>query len=700
MDELFQLALKALHNGTPRPEVDALIHEDTQGAIPTFDALKEHLNQQDMAGQGTPVEVFGGAALPFLDRIGGALNAIGSFMPTSGLGISATTGDVNAAKQAYIEGRDVARARNAAYTREHPKTALAARVAGGAGGALLGSEALQGVGFLAPAADAAPTMGQLARTGAAAGGAMGALQGLSDTPDLTDPVQAAKDAAIGAGTGALAGSVLGAATKPLSSLIGGAIRLGRGIINPAAVADEATLGRLATVLPPSTSSSVNALEAARPGLPMLADADHGAALDAAMRRAPGRAEGIQTALADRSAGAGGRLADQAETAALGVPADFPGATQGADAVEAQAAVQAARSPFRKATYDALEAAHPDVTPTPELEKALALPEVAAVLPNAPSEGMPEVAPLSFQRLQTALRTLRQRQESLFSGSTIGDPIPVKEAADQLERGMEEAMPRFQAANRGWAEGAQALDAFDLGRKALGKDSRVIAQEMKDFGPATLPSGKPNTVAEEARNAYRLAALDQYASRLRNLAPGRNAGLKALRQGDQALEGRLRTLFGNTDEMNQFFRSAEAERWLQQTQQSLQGSKTQGRGALDESLFGPRTTGGRLWRKLASWVQKDAGSAADEAQAHRYIDALTARGPQLQRVLAGIEAQRADAAAANGALPGRAAAAGLFGGTTGGKQTTAGAGVGALMLAPRSVLPRFLQFMSTPDVGAH
>lgn len=683
MEELFQLALKALHGGMSPADVDALIQEDTNGSIASLDALKTHLNQQDMAGQGTFVEKAGGQALPFLDRIGGALDALGTVLPSPGFGVPRTPGGIEDAKAAYLQGRDIARSRNAAYTREHPHAAIAADIVGGVGGALAGSAALKGLGFLATAAKEAPTVLSLARTGAVAGAGMGALQGVSQTLDLTDVLQTGRDALTSAGAGALAGGAFGAATKPIAAIARGLPRFLTGLIDPAAANEAATFGRLSTVLPPSTSASVARLEASRPGTPMLADADRGATLDAAVRRAPGQAEDVQAALAARTEGAGSRLAGQAEQAA-GAP--------GANAVEAQAAVQAARAPFREATYKALETAHPDVIPTPALEKALALPEVASVLPNAAQEGMPEVAPLSFQRMQTALQLLRQKREAIFSGRAIGDPQPLVEAYNALESGMEEAMPRFRAANRGWAEGSHALDAFDLGRKALSKDSRVITQELADLGTGT--------VGEEARNAYRLAALDQYTSRLRNLAPGRSAGLKALRQGDQVLEGRLRSLFGDSKEMDQFFQSAEAERWLQQTQQSLTGSKTQGRTALDESLFGPRTAGGRLWRKLASWVQKDAGSAADEAQASRYITALTSQGPELQRVLAGIEAQRAAAGAARDALPAQAAGLGMFGGTRSGKETAAGAGIGGIMLAPHQVVPGALRALLDPTAGAH
>lgn len=219
MDELFQLALKARHNGMSAADVDALISEDTNGAIASFDALKTHLNQQDMAGQGTFVEKAGGAAMPFLDRIGGALDAIAALQnPQSG---------IEGAKNAYLQGRDIARARNAAYTREHPKSAIAADILGGAGGALAGSAALKGLGFLATAAKEAPTVLGLARTGAVAGAGMGALQGASSTPDLTDVPQAGLDALTSAGVGAVAGGVFGAATKPIAALARGIPQIGR-----------------------------------------------------------------------------------------------------------------------------------------------------------------------------------------------------------------------------------------------------------------------------------------------------------------------------------------------------------------------------------------------------------------------------------------------------------------------------------------
>lgn len=672
-DEVFKAALQLRHQGLSQAEVDSEIAAASEGKYKTMAELQTGLHRQDMAGQGTAVEAFGGAAMPFLDRIGGALDAVGTVLPSPGFGFPTAPGGVEAAKAAYTQGRDIARDRNAQFAFEHPRMNLAARVAGGVGGVVTGGAALKGLGLLSEAATAAPSVLELARTGAVAGAGMGALQGLSDTPDLTDAPQATVDALEGGAGGAVAGALFGGATKPVMALAGRIPGFVRGLLPdfvPGSISrEEAQIGNTArlagSVLPENSEGIVSRLERSRPGEITLGDADRGVALDVSLRRAPTRAEGVQSAMAARSDAGGPALAGQVEQAA-GVP--------GANAVEAQAAVQAARAPFRAATYKVLEDAHPEVIRTPKLDEALALPEVAGVVPDMPAPGMPDVAPLSFQRLQTALRLLRQKQEALFSGRALGDPIPVKAAADALEQGMEESMPMFRAANRGWAESAQALEGFDAGRKALGKDARVIAQELADLGSGT--------VGEEARNAYRLAALDQYASRLRNLSEGRNAGLKALRAGDQALESRLRVLFGNTEEMDRFFQSAQAERWLKSTQNALDGSKTQGRQAVDATLFGPRTAGGRLWRKLASWVQRDANAANPEAD--RMVDFLTARGSEMQRNLGLMTEAQARAAAARGALPGQAATAGLMGGTREGRQGALAAGVGATMFGPNSI----------------
>ncbi|HET7111721.1 MAG TPA: hypothetical protein VFI41_12690 [Gemmatimonadales bacterium] len=830
MDELFQLALKAMHNGMSRSEVDALIHEDTQGAIPSFDALKTHLAQQDMAGQGTAVEAFGAGALPFLDRISGALDAVGSVM------VSPQTG-LEGAKQAYLEGRDIVRARNAAYAREHPKMNVAMHILGGAGGALAGSAALRGLGFLGTAvSDAAPTIGQLARAGATAGGVVGGLQGLSDTPDLTNPEQAARDAAFGAGTGALAGGVLGAATKPALSAAGGAVRLVRGMlpdfvpgsISRAAATEGSTAGLASSVLPPNVSEIVSRLERSAPGEVTLGDANRGEVMDAALTRAPDLKPRVAQDLIERSGRAGGILASQAEQATgaalppgaqgptlpsaadmrasvqdramtggtrLAAAAEQAAGVPGIDAIEARAAARAARPALRARTFAVLERDNPEIDwnspTTKKLQDAMQLPEIAAVLP----EVNPGETPANFQRFQTAAQTLRDRADAIYAGGARGDARLMRGMAERLEQGMEDAFPGYGQARLGWAENQAVEKGTRLGKNAVNLDERQIAQNLRDFGPETRVDGTPNTVSEEARNAYRLSAADSYVASLRNLEPGSDAAKKALQRGDQSIEGRLRVIlgdneqvsqymeriradrlveahtlgakaldeaperipeilqsfgegpagaeartayrvrmldeytsdlrnmakganagraavqrsnqqlesrlraaFGSSAEMDKFFETAAAQEWLHASREAIAGSKTTPRTELVQSLFGPRNFGGRLWRKLATWVQADAQQAADRQTAGRMVDFLGAKGPEMQQNLSAVEAQRAAAAAARGALPGQATTAGMFGGTTGGKQFTAGAVVGPMMLAPSFLLPGFLRHLSGDQVA--
>lgn len=667
MEELLQLlkqADAARHRGASEDEISAVLNRVTGGQFGSRQDLLDHLRQQDLQQAVAPgkvagtVEAFGrGASMGFSDELAGLLDA-------------ATSGPTENPLERYRAARDIARAQQDAFAAQHPALNATGQVLGGL------SSGIASAGLLpAPASSVAGLTGQGALIGAGAG----ALSGAGENTDLSRlGSDVARSTAFGAGTGA----ILGAATKPVLGALGGVGRAVRALTTPTADANATATGILAQHLPRNAQDVLSGLEAARPGQPMLMDVSPELADVATSRNVPLRAD-VLDRLNVRNAGAGGRMADELLQAGQG-----PGATT-LDAHTAQQYAQSQVRPTAEKLYRPLEEMYREIPDGPGYRALIRLSTQDPMVGKALGASMRDLGVRGrpgFTTMQTALQNLQDDASAAFQAGRGNEGVRLRESAKALSTAMEQAMPGFEAANRGYAPTKEVMRAFELADGALTRDPRVIRSEL-----AGLKS-------EDARSAYRMVALDNAATKLRGLTPEADAFRASMVRGNQSVEPHLQALFDSPQDLNQFLQGADAEQMFRRTYNAFPGSKTFNRGQLSGEVFQAPGMGGRsgLLNRLTDLFQNSALAGRDARVSQALGERLTTTGPEASRVI--------DEAASRRALQElRDRLAGQTGNvlsaTIGNKATGPArqvAGVGSVMLLQD--LFRKLGIGTTPDMG--
>lgn len=596
LQDLLRQAQRAIKMGANPDDVDEFVSEESKGKARSVADLVELLRRQDIspgvaegvARSATQGLTFGGA-----DEIAG-----------------------------LVYGKDTAeleREANKSFRSTHPKTAIAAEVLGAL------APLIASAGASAPGQAGLTFGGNVIRTGtqslanlALKGGAVGAASGAVSGGLSSDPGERLAGAERGAKWGGALGAGLGVATKPIAGIIGGIPNLIQDLLNPTAAAERRATTGLVKALPADAGAIMGQIEAQRPGMGMAADVSPTAAkaLRASSIRSPAVADAMDKLLEGRASGAGERVAEDL-VAEAGAPR--------LNAFSVRQAMEAAKRPTMDKIYKPLERLYP-VVEHPALDAAMKNPQVAQMFQAvAPGE------PMGFLNLQRTLRALEgNKGEAITSGRGPYGPKGENwaDAADKLNRAMEEAMPAYRAANAGTARTFTVMRAFDDGAQSLRKDPREIAADIA----RTQKAG-----GTEAADAYRMAWLDQLAMNLRE------RGINAL--GDNAIvEERLRSMFPNEKALQRFLAKAEVERMMNRTAKIAPGgSSTAANIAMEETLTGSPAAGlgtkEGMWQAAMSGAEKALFGDLPERSAEIAGRRLMTQGPKAGSVISRIDEAR-------------------------------------------------------------
>lgn len=640
LDTLFANALKGLHKGAAAADVDAYIHDESQGKIASLEELKAALQQRDATpgiGEGAARAAAEGASM----GLGKVVNA-GVDAGTAAI----TNRDPIAAFAESLRGERTAQEN---FRSAHPAIAIGSQVAGGL------APMLAGAGFAeAPAAVGGSSITNIAKA-AGLGAAAGGVSGATNAPTLAElPAEVAKGAGAGAVLGTTGQVALG---EVLPGVAGWARDLAGQAVNPVADAGRQMTRSLARTLPPDAAAKVAAMEATNPGQTLVADAAP-ELLDAAGRANTGVARAARAITNARNADAGTRLAAKAEGAA---------GFAGQDVKVAEAAALADKAPLRARTYAPLEQQFPrgsiPVKP-PEVASIEVSPEVpgyesakntlmGAAGPNG--EAAPELplTPLQeamkdplikgayakfapadgsdpgFRDLQSTWMRLRNNgKAALKSGDlTVGGENGPEwfAAADKMKAAMEESVPGFADANKQWAVAKQVRDQYKV---------NVLGMDPRDLSKAVQALDQTNPAAAQA---LRLKGVDQLTSRLKDLGETGNAARQGTMRGNQDLESRLASLFPNQKALQTYLDAAETERQYRSTNTSADNSATMKRAGIDEQMgWGTSIGSGKtIGARLADFFQSKLTGDTKEIQGGEAGKMLLKQGPaasaEIQRI---------------------------------------------------------------------
>lgn len=611
LEKVWQRIVKAMRSEQFRSgqitatDLNEFVGSLTKGKYRSVDDLKEALGAADATPgklEGIARSAHQGLTLGWGDELSGAMDAL--------LGGN------------YAETRDAERQANSSFKAANPKTAFAAELGGGL---------LLPAGGAATAGRVLPSLGRMALTGAAIGGGTGLLSGAgaseAETPEgvLAD---AASTGAVGAGLGA----GLGALTRPVVGLIGGVPRVLEDLLSPESAASRRAQQGLARLLPDDAAATGRTMEALRPGQGSVADVSPvmGDALRAAANKAPSVRSAAEEMVTQRGAGAGDRLASDLLSEA-GVP--------GLDVKEIQTAagrVVGRGKLLNRKLYEPLERAYSSLVPSDQTAPVLELltdPRVEEIYAKIAGPGGRTGTP-GFTQLQSVLHRLQDETSVAYRSGATNRGSEYQSLAESFERAMEEAMPGFKAANRGYATTMHTVRAFDDGAQAMARDARDVAAMLE----RARKSG-----GEEAVTAFRMGGLDHMATQLRALQTNRDASRAIVTMGPE-LEARLAQLFPDEKSLRRFLARADVERMFARTAGALKGNSTTVQQAeMIGSITGTPTgiAGGRegMIHQMLQGVDKALFGDLAEQSAEQAGQRLMARGPRLQAVIRELEEAR-------------------------------------------------------------
>ena len=480
-----------------------------------------------------------GATFGFGDELAGLAAGAGSLFTDEGFG------EAREAETARVRGL------SDTFREQHPGLSLAGELAGGL--------AVPGAGGARVMAAGGKAIGTGARVGGAAGRGLllgagaGALEGAGRAEGgLAERGRgAAIGGAIGAGAGGLLGAGAAAAEDPLRKLAGSVL----GASGPGRMARE-TLAELESATGRRVGEGLAPGEIAAEVEPRI--------FGQAIREA-GDVSRRAEAITERKLGPllKGRGEDLAVSfrKEMGIDRSY---------FESLEAAKENILKVRDEFYRPLERAV-DVKDAPELVSAIVGDPIA--LKRLPVHIQDMVGRMGDEGINfSAGQEIVEEIENAMAGGTLGSQSfqRMRAMKRRVQQEMEQAFPGYKEANRQYYNAIQRRDAHEIGQKAWGRSPAEVKQIMDK-----LPT-------DEARDAYRLGALDKAEVALYELEGGAGTMASRMSRAGQGFKDRIEALFGG--------RADEAQRFLSEMER-------QGRlRLLNAAVYGGPDTARRLTRR--------------------------------------------------------------------------------------------------------
>lgn len=439
---LMDLIAQAQQAGYSREEISARLQADRGISLDDF----ERQTKVSPANVGRAAGM--GATLGFLDEAAGAISATKGLVPPALLPALPLVSQITrllspAANERYLAARNSVREPYESFRGAHPVVSGASEVAGGMllpGGAAR-TAATSGGGLLRAGL-------QAGRSGAVAGG----LAGAGYAPELEDvPMQSV----VGAAGGGLLGLGLGVGGQAATNAVrgGAASRLDRAI---QAGGGEDALRRSASEATEAGRGRVQPVGALSPYL-------------------RGEAEFAAT----RSPSVFGQYGPKTARARAGdaerLIRDVTDIT-GAPAVGREGLVAARQQQFGP-VYRALEESATPLSPehTKDVLGILQRPYVKNAYQEAVNEGLlagENAAQPGFKALNNLRQHLRSSQERAFTAGDGARGAAFRQAADDLEGLLENAVPEFRAVQNAYRDASRPVNIIDLARLETARQGRA------------------------------------------------------------------------------------------------------------------------------------------------------------------------------------------------------------------------------------
>lgn len=446
-------------------------------------------------------------------------------------------------------GEQEMRLRGELFHQAHPKTDIAAGMAGGIAPWLLAPEA-KGLSLAASVARGA-------RVGLLAGAANGAGAG----EDAMGRVK-------GAGVGAVVGTAIGALTP---AFIGGI----KEAYNPTARA----LARVDHAI--KQSGGVGALRgkvasmaaSGRGDDMMLADvSDH---MRAATDMAVNNSDDVMIPMAQKFKA---RRADQSDRLLSDVESALG---EQPDAGARQSSLEASRRSWAAGPdgYQGLRDANPTVAG--DLGSVLQQPRVSKALTDAHEAGLigrnpvATKGPLSFEKIQSVKEDLDDAVNVAFRGGKNNLGSRLAEARDMVVEHLQSNVPGYESIAKEYAKRKGLETALQAGQEAWGQvDTRGLARQVGSMAGGEL-------------DQFRYGMASKLVEKLRSAATNHDEATKVM-NGSKALQDKLAAVFGDQQTFRTFMQRVSAEGELSRLQGVFGNSATARR--LQSAGFDPRELG--------------------------------------------------------------------------------------------------------------
>lgn len=579
-------------------DINDYVNERSSGKFPGQASLENALKIPEAAddiGSGVVRSAVKGATLSFGDELGAGLAGLAALAPGG-----ETPGGAAAAELARSRGLQEA------FAEQHPRLALGAEIGGGV--------ALPGLGGARAMAAGGKAVGTGARLAGAGlrGSGLGAAAGATEAAGRAEggPVERLKAAVPGAAIGGAAGGLLGvglaAAEDPLRKLAGTVL----GASGPGRLARE-TLGELEQATGTRVGQGLAPGEMAAEVEPRL--------FGQALREAGDvsrKAEAITEArLGPVLKGRGEDLAVKFRQE-MGIDRSF---------FESIEAANENVLKVREEFYRPLER-NLDLQDAPNLVSAIVEDPVA--LRRLPAHVQDMVGRMGDEGIDfKAGQEIVEEIENAMAGGKLGSQSFTRMRAmkRRIVQEMEETFPGYKEANRQYYNAMQRLDAHEVGQKAWNRSPAEVQQIMD-----RLPT-------DEARDAYRLGALDKAEVALYELEGGAGTMASRMSRAGQGFKDRVEALFDG--------RAEEAQRFLSEMER-------QGRlRVLNAAVYGGPDTARRLTRRSVAreplsrsgFLRSIVSAFWDDPKAQReaaavLADVLTSQGEDAARKAAVIMAR--------------------------------------------------------------
>ncbi len=537
-----------------------------------------------------------GATLSFSDELGGVAAGIGSLFDKD-----ESFGDAYAAEVAR------SRALSEEFERVHPRLALASEVAGGllVPGAAGARVMAAGGKTLSTGARIAGAAGRGALTGAAAGAAEGAGRAEGGLRERGEG--AAIGGAVGGAAGGILGGALTAAEDPLRKLVGGLL----GVQAPGRMARE-TLSEIEE----ATGRRIG--EGAEPGR-ILAESEPTQMGQALRESADASRKAQAQAIVDE------RVAPILNARGEDLAAKFR-KEMGIDRTYFES-IEAAHEGIQKVRDDFYRPLERSVELKDAPDLVAAIVEDPIALKKLPTDVQEMIGRMGDEGIDfNAGQEIVEAIEDAMAGGKLGSQSFTRMRAfkRRVQQEMEEVFPGYREANRQYYNAVQRLDAHEIGQKAWGKSPAEVRKIMAD-----LPT-------QEARDAYRLGALDKAEVALYELEGGGTMANKMAKAG-QGFKDRIEALFdGKADEAVAFLTEMERAGRLKLLNAAVYGGPDTARRLTRASIAREPISRSGLVRSIVSAFWDDPKAQREAAVI--VADILTSQGEEAAMKAAAVMAR--------------------------------------------------------------